>query len=473
MSGELQMVKDEKFIAGILSSLTDEDFKYRAGVKDWCKRYYSYSKILNEHSTFAYDIHGLYLIDLLEMTYSSDYDHLFFRTPCLFQDRIFKSRYNIDKDLSLIQVKGKSINYHLQYIIEYNGKQFGCLYVHKNNDLLLSKIHVKNDVPYTESPLTIIVSLVDIAKRLNLVFKNHSGYDIAHDSQHNYYEDICRFQYKTDFCDHYAHEHAGTMPEFTFYGKRRKFHHEINATDTKAGTISIGSKHSPTSVKIYPKTPDAVEKGKSYITELHAKHFGNTSCVYRTEVHANSEMFNRNNEFGKRGYDLIDLLNYENLKENFFIMLGNKLKFKSLTSTGYDKNRNPIYEKINLLNFSFDFKYTTILLDDERIESTEQKEIIKFKEIIYGYLNNDFRFTTVLRFINRQKKAKHAVQIMHLRSGLEMALRNYKGKVSETKKRRLDSLIKYIASPKTIMSTGFGVVIYDVWSFINFRRTFI
>jgi hypothetical protein len=207
--------------------------------------------------------------------------------------------------------------------------------------------------------------MVDIAKRLRLKFKNYCGYDIAHDSLHNYYEDICRFQYKTDFCDYYAHEHAGSTPEFTFYGKKRKFHHEISATNTKAGTITIGSKHSPTSVKLYPKTPDALEKGKMYITDLHTKHFGNTSCVYRTEAHANSEMFNRNHEFGKRGYDLLDLLMNTNLKENFFIMLGNKLKFKSLSISGYDKSRNPIYEKINLLDFTYDIKYTSIVLHDD------------------------------------------------------------------------------------------------------------
>jgi hypothetical protein len=101
------------------------------------------------------------------------------------------------------------------------------------------------------------------------------------------------------------------------------------------------------------------------------------------------------------------------------------------------------------------------------------QEINKFKEIIYGYLDDDLQFTSVLRYINRQKVTKNSAQITNLKSGLALAVRNYKKSVPETKKRRLESLPNYITTPKKIMSTSLGLVVYDVWSFIYCRRTFI
>jgi hypothetical protein len=475
MSEELQMANYEKTILDKLSGLTDEDFKDHLGIKEWNKRYFSYSKTLNEHNVFAYDKSGLYLLDLLEISYYSDYGHLFFKMPSCFQDSIFKSRFIIDNELTLIQAKGNNIDFHLHYIIEYHGMNFGSLFLHKNDNDKLSKIHVRNELFYTSTPMMIIVPLVEIAKKLGLFFKNYCGYEIAHDSQHSYYEDECRFQYKTDFCDHYAHENAGTTPEYTFYGKRRKYHHEVNEYDTKRGTITIGSKKNSSSyVKIYPKTPDAVEKGKNYILNLHSAHFGNSDQVCRVEVHANSQMFKGNTEFAKRNYDLFDLLNYQNLKENFFLILGNKLRFKSIKPIGYKKkDRNPIFEEINILKFTYDINYSKVELQDTPIESTENQEINKFKGLINRFLDSDVKFSTILCYINKRSRNDLELNRRYMKSGLSMALRNYKHPISKLKKKRIESLNEYINNPNRLMTTIFGTIYFDVWSSIKSNRTFI
>ena len=99
MSEELEMIDNEKHLPNNLQCYSDEHVFHTTGIRDWSSRYSSYGKILNRHSIFLHDKQGIYFVDQLALTYTSDYNHLFFRNPKLFADNELVRRFTIDDNL--------------------------------------------------------------------------------------------------------------------------------------------------------------------------------------------------------------------------------------------------------------------------------------------------------------------------------------------------------------------------------------
>ncbi|MBN1414850.1 MAG: hypothetical protein JW973_07100 [Bacteroidales bacterium] len=439
MSEELQMLEYKNIFENPLSRYSDEQIYNSTGIHNWSGRYYSYSKILNRHSIFLHDEAGIYFIDQIALTFTSSYSHLFFKYPEYFQDFDFESRYRIDDELVMVNCRGQEHQYYHFYKIEYNGRVFGEFSVHKTSDTKLSRLQIANHILYTESPITIISFLADFATKFDLQFSNYCNYDVAFDSIRNYYNEICIIYYQSDFCSSAVHEAHNSKPIFTSFGKRRVYHHEVDPEDISIGTFSIGSKNSATNAKIYVKTFDNEKKGKTYISHIHDEFFGKEHVICRIEGCAFSEYFHPLKPFGKMKYDLMDLLSSENFKKNFQFLIGDKLKFRKIVSSGWDKNRNPVFETIEALKLSDLHQYREIHLTNQIQPSTQNKVIDEFKELLYRYMEGKIPIASLISYISicitvDVQKRKN------LLLAIEKAKRNFKNPISKRKRKLIKRL---------------------------------
>lgn len=424
-----------------LLDFTDEQIYASTGIENWKNKYNSLSKILNRHGVFAYDEAGLYCVDKLALTYTSKYNHLFYSYPDLFVDSDFNTRFNIDGDLVLISNRGKEHQYHKLYYIELYGKIVGELFVHKTSDVKLSRIQISNEILYTDSVVNIIKYLVDVSQKLQLQFANYCNYEVALDSGHNYYRDLTLIYYQSDFCSSSVHEAHHSEPVYTFYGKKRLCNHTVDINNTSLGTLSFGSKNSASWVKVYPKTPDAETKGKKYISKLHNEFFGDGRMVYRVEACARSEFFTASKPFGKRHYDLIDLILPNKLKCNFYTIIGDKLKFRKISASGWDSNRNAIFETVEVVKSPENENYfCTIIPQDESI-NIPNHEIDEIKELTYLFLRGKVSCLSVCSYISSTLKEYDYQKHRNLILGIEKAKRNFKGVTKPVKRAKLNRLM--------------------------------
>ena len=112
MSEELEMIDYEKHLLNNLQCYSDGHVYQTTGIRDWSRRYPSYSKILSRHGIFLHDELGIYFVDQLALTYTSDYTHLFFRNPKLFAGNELARRFTIVDNLVLVKENRKGLNYY-------------------------------------------------------------------------------------------------------------------------------------------------------------------------------------------------------------------------------------------------------------------------------------------------------------------------------------------------------------------------
>jgi len=451
MSEELEMLDYENHLNIDLQCYSDEHIHRTTGIRDWSNRYPSYSKILSRHSIFLHDDLGIYFVDQLALTYTSDYNHQFFRNPKLYACKEFKRRFNITNDLDLIEESGKGLHYYHQYTVEYQGRVFGSLSVHQTGNPSISRIQVANEILYTETPMSIITCLVEVAGTLGLRFSNYCNYDVACDTLQDAHHELAMIYYQSDFCSSAVHEAHGSEPVYTFHGRRRVCYHAVDSVDSSLGTITIGSKNSASDVKLYAKTPDNEKKGKSYITQIHNQFFGEGVRVYRIEGCSRSEFFLPHKPFGNSQQDLLDLLIPENLKRNFKDIVGDKLKFKKITPCGWDKNRNPIHEKFELIDFTDTQETLKINIKRPSQTLSQRKAVESFKELVYRYMEGKIPFLSVLSYVHSECRSGDPVNVRNMVYGIERAKRNFKHRVSNRRTRRLNilaSVLNRVSSSK-------------------------
>lgn len=424
-----------------LFEFTDEQIHASTGIENWKNKYNSLGKILNKHGVFVYDEAGLYCVDKLALTYTSHYNHLFFSYPEMFVDSDFNTRYIIDSDLVLILNRGNEHQYHKLYYIELYGKIIGELFVHKTSDIKLSRVQIANEILYTDSIANIIQYLVEVSQKLQLKFANYCNYEVALDSCHNYYRDLTIIYYQSDFCSSSVHEAHHSQPVYTFYGKKRICNHVVDINNTCLGTLSFGSKNSASWVKVYPKTPDAETKGKKYISKLHTEFFGDGKMVYRVEACARSEFFTASKPFGKQHYDLIDLLLPHKLKCNFYTIIGDKLKFRKISASGWDSNRNAIFETVEVIKSpENEYFFCTILPQDKGI-NIPNPEIDEIKELAYLFLSGKVSYLSLCSYISSTLKKYDNHKHRNLILGIEKAKRNFKGLSTPKRRRKINRVL--------------------------------
>ena len=225
------------------------------------------------------------------------------------------------------------------------GVTFGYLLYQCVSDANLVKIEIDNQTLYTSTGLAILDTMNAIAERLNLIFLNISKFDLARDSDTNYYDALCMIAYGSNFCPSQVHKAHNSTPKFSFFGKKKEFYHTVDSRNSEFGTIRIGSKSSNTHVIVYVKSNELRTWGgrKNYISQLHQKHFGGGKIISRIEVSANSVSIKR------MGLDLSDLLDPTKHVSIFFTILGDKLRFKDLTRSKWDDNNNKKYLCFDLI----------------------------------------------------------------------------------------------------------------------------
>lgn len=438
------MIEYENLATYNLQCCSDEQVYNATGIRDWSSRYPSFTKILCRHGIFLHDELGIYFVDQLALTFTSFYNHLFFRNPKLYADNDFEKRFNITDELVLVEESGKGLNYYHRYTIEYMGRVFGSLFLHQTGNPSLSRIQIANEILYTVSPISIVSVLVEVASRLELVFSNYCNYDVAHDTLRNYYHEMGIILYQSDFCAAEVHDAHNSAPIYTFHGRRRTCHHTVDVEDNTLGTITIGSKNSASDVKLYTKTPDNEKKGKSYITQIHNQFFGEGASVYRVEGCCRSEFFLPPKPFGNRRLDLLDLLMPENLKRNLKDIVGDKLKFKKIAPCGWDKNRNSIHEKFELINFTESQATLKIEINTPPQTVSQKKEIEGFKELAYRYMEGRIPFLSLLMYAQSECRSGDPKKIRNMVQGIDRAKRNFKHHVSTRKTRRLNRLVSVL-----------------------------
>ncbi|HOW08321.1 MAG TPA: hypothetical protein PLX08_00835 [Bacteroidales bacterium] len=422
-------------------NLYSDDQIYQAtGIKNWSAKNESYCKILNSNKVLVHDEAGIYFVDQLAITYTSNYQHLFFIKPELFTDSDFPQRFVINKKLTLVLHRGKEHQYHKLYTVEYLGKQFAELFIHKTSNTELSRLQIDNKVLYTESLLKIINFIAEVATILQLKFLNYCNYDVAMDSLINFYKEISLIYYKSDFCSSYVHEAYNSEAIYTFYGKRRKCKNEVDPENNSIGTITFGSPNSATGVRIYPKTPECIKKGKNYIKEIHEGYFGNNKTIYRVEAFVRSEFFNDSKPFGIRGYDLMDLLLPLRLRDNFYLMLGDKVKFRKIKPKRWTENRNPDWDIIEFLSPPQSLSITnTSLLKNQDCKSVVA-EIDEVKTLAYRYLEGKLPFQAISSYLLSCSNTNMNLLLTTLNEGIAKAMRNYKKPVNDKRRCKIKKL---------------------------------
>jgi hypothetical protein len=324
--------------------------------------------------------------------------------------------------------------------VEYLGKQYAELLLHKTSNTELSRLHIDNAVLYSESILNIITFIVELATTLQLRFLNYCNYDVALDTPNNFYRDVSLIYYKSDFCSSYVHEAHDSEAIYTYYGKKRKCKNEVDTDDCSIGTITFGSKNSASGVRVYPKTPDCIKKGKSYITEMHEGLFGRNKTIYRVEAFVRSEFFSVSKPFGKRKYDLLNLLLPLRLKENFYLMLGDKLVFREIKPNGWKSNRNRDWVIIDLLKPSDSISLIKVDLPRCQASKSGNVETDEVKTLVYRYLEGKLPFRAISSYLVSCSNADMNLVLSILNEGIAKAMRNYKKPVKYKRRCKIKKL---------------------------------
>jgi hypothetical protein len=112
------IIQNAKSFSCSLDLYTDDQILASTGINNWSAKYESYGKILNSNTVLVHDEIGVYCVDQLALTYTSNYKHLFFINPDYFADPDFPLRFNINKKFTFVFHRGKEHQYHKLYRVE-------------------------------------------------------------------------------------------------------------------------------------------------------------------------------------------------------------------------------------------------------------------------------------------------------------------------------------------------------------------
>ncbi len=368
-----------------LDHVSDSELALRLGIKNWNAKSKSYTKTLYNNNSIAYDNEGIYLIDKLEITFSSNEYYSF-------EESTINIKFG---NINLIRETGKKKHFHYQFKIYVEDYPFGYVDFHSTANFSIHKIEVSNETLYLKNKMFVLNTLYEIASHFSFTFSNISRYELARDTEVNYYDQFCKVYYQSDFCAMQIHEIYQSKPRFSFYGKRKMIIHQTDSKRTESGTALIGSKESDSQVKLYDKSHELKKwnEEKSYINEIHHRFFINADVICRVEVIANSKAFY------KRELDLIDLMIPEKHPKIFQSLLANKLKFKDLKTQYWDKNKNKKYHCFDLIDTKFFNHYSIESIPLKQNVKSHNNQYNKFRNMVHMYLDNEHSIYGVMSFL--------------------------------------------------------------------------
>lgn len=420
---------------------SDSDFALRLGIKNWGEKIKSYGKTLYSNNSFAYDDEAIYLVDKLEITFSSNEYYSF-----LTNENIISIG-----NIRLVKESGKERYFYHQYKIYVEDDVFGYLNLHSTAKYSIHKIEVTNETLYVQDSIFILDTMLKIAKHFDFTFSNVTKYELARDTDVNYYDQFCNIYYQSDFCPRQIHEIHQTQPKYAFHGKRKMVMHQTDAKDTSYGTFKIGSKDSDSQIKLYCKSHELKtwKQEKSYINEVHRNYFKNSEVICRVEAIANSKAFN------KRELDLLDLLLPEKHPRVFQSLIGDKLKFKYLTEYQWDNNNNKKFCVFELIDPSYYTKGNIESMAVKKNVTTHNNQYNKFKILVNEYLDGEIGLSGVIGFMQRNIWHGKASKSKYLEE-LSKSIKN-NGGISRKKKKKEKLL------PQLLFSDGQYWQLCKIW----------
>lgn len=445
----------------LISNYSDALIKKYTGIKNWSRVSDSLRKILDRHTIIANDADSLFFIDKLEITFKLNIDRNSF-SAFRFDESETHFKFH-ESDLELIKMNKNKTNYKYLFNVGFGCEKYAQMFYGKISNSNLVKVEIFNPVLYSKTATEIIYFLITLADTFGFSFCNYSDYHVANDSQRNFYEEVSWIYYQSDFCNGHVPEIYKQKPKYTFCGKRRDFHNQVDKENNRHGTFTSGKKGGTTYAKVYTKTPDIDKKGKSYIRKIHSNFFRNTSSVYRIEGACNSSFFKGVNRFSKLEYDLIDLLNWQNLKKNFVIIIGDKLKFRSIEHVSFDEYRN---EKYEVLDFNLDhsdvenFGFKVMVQLPVKPISTSK---LNLKHMIYAYFDGRISKRTLIEYVVGEEKNDPFVINEIVNSAIDVARRNYSEVVEKRKDRLVLKLSEIYSSVKSNSFRRFQLI--KLWLF--------
>ena len=166
------------------SQITESGIHYYLGISDWNQKLKSYGKTLHNNSSFAYDSEGIYLNDKIEISFSSD------------ENYSVQKKENIKiGNVILTKEKGKEKHFHHQFKITVEDFSFGYINFHSTANDSIHKIEISNECLYVKNGMFILDTLYKIASHFTFKFSNICDYELARDTERNYYANYPIFIY--------------------------------------------------------------------------------------------------------------------------------------------------------------------------------------------------------------------------------------------------------------------------------------
>ena len=389
-----------------------------------------------------YDDQGILLLDKISILFRCHFDHGFFKNPVFYRDQDFPNRYRINEQVTLIQLPKNDDTYLESYTLVLGEVLMGVLNCRKTTRRDQVKFKFSNEFLYTRPLHEIVHSAMYLANLFELDFINYTDYEIAYDSLTNYLDKALLTFYKSTECQQQVHTAHGSQPIYRVKGSKRHIQQITDGRDKTKGTYTEGSKKSDTQAKIYDKSYELEHQPKRYISEIHEKHFGQNTHVYRVEMSAKSPAFYDNGVLA--GKDLLDLLDNENFIEHYQRMLGDKLVYRSIKPTGYNASKNPIYEEIRLLVFSPISRAKKLIVNPSNQYKLHDRNVNKFKQLLNGFLEGEYAFCVILKYLKCRRKNGVQCYDKEVIDGLFLCMRRYENPISIAKSRELITLGDYL-----------------------------
>ena len=411
------------------SQITESGIHYDLGISDWNQKLKSYGKTLHNNSSFAYDSEGIYLNDKIEISFSSD------------ENYSVQKKENIKiGNVILTKEKGKEKHFHHQFKITVEDFSFGYINFHSTANDSIHKIEISNECLYVKNGMFILDTLYKIASHFTFKFSNICDYELARDTERNYYAELSNIHLQSNRCQKQIYNIYGGKPLYTFFGKRKEIHQSTDSSNTEYGTYKIGNRNSDTQLKIYVKSHELKKwkEKKNYISEIHNRYFKNAKEICRTEVIANSKAFR------KRNLELIDLLIPEKHPKIFQSLLGQKLKFTDLRTKYWDKNKNKKYKSFELIDPVFFDQYGVEKIPI-KLKTTSNNQYNKFKQNVHEFLDDEHTIYGIISFFKCNIWNQSLGQIKYEKE-LNRAINNYTHQLNKKKKKKVEVLINLLES---------------------------
>lgn len=432
-----------------------EELLHRLGIKKSDEELISYTELLANKERLAYDAESIYLVDMVHLTFKCEYLKTVFDNLTLVEAEN-NYHYQLETDI-LLRKQTCNNNYLYNYLIEVSGNTFGYLRLRNTRDRNQVKVEIDNRVLFTLCKIDLIDVLMRIAINLDLAFCNISQYELARDTVTDYYNQYAEIYYQSELCASQIFKIYNADPKYATYKGKLNVIHNVNNTNNEYGTFNIGSEESDTQMAIYVKSNELKNwgEGKSYISEIHRKHFGKDATVIRVEVKGNGKSIN------KYGLDLIDLLNPELHPTIFFNLSGDKLRFKNLESISWDKNRNKKYLSFDLIPIEYKIENPSIKkISIEHSNSfVHDNHVNKIKLMVTMFLDNEVSYWSVLDFF---KKNIWNLNIDSTKVEFEInrAIKNYRNPKASKTQQKIRLLKKLLESNGKVFSVAYSIIRY-------------